>query len=261
MEEAVSEAIQVFPSPSPKVRLVSIDRPWVWLSRGWQDLMRAPRVGLAYGAVLVVISFIITLGLYLADALYLLLPSTAGFMLVAPALTVGLYETSRRLAAGEPATLRGALGAWRRNTGQLAVLGLMLMLAHIFWIRLAMLLYPLFFTGNYPASADLIQVLFFSPMSLPFLITGTILGAVLAALVFAVAAVSIPMLIDREVGAITAIATSVTAVRANYRVMALWAALIVGFTAAGFVFIYIGLAVTLPLIAHASWHCYKDLVE
>jgi len=257
----LSEAIPVFPMPSPRIRLVAMDRPWIWLSHGWQDLVRAPKVGLSYGAVLVALSFVITLGLYLVDALYLLLPATAGFMLVAPILAVGLYETSRRLAAGEPVTLGIALRAWRRNSGQLAVLGLILMLAHLFWIRIAMLLYPLFFTGGYPASTDLLQVIFFSTASLPFLVTGTIIGAILAALVFALGAISIPMLIDREVGAITAIATSFVAVRANYRAMALWAVLIAGFTAAGLVFVYVGLAVTLPLIAHASWHCYKDLVE
>jgi len=257
----LSDAIPVFPYPSPRVKLVSMDRPWHWLSLGWHDLVRAPQVSFAYGGVLVALSIAITLGLYLIDALYLLLPATAGFMLVAPVLAVGLYETSRRLAAGEPVSVNVALGAWRRNTGQLAVLGLVLMLLHLFWIRIALLLYPLFFTGDYPASADLIQVIFFSPASLPFLVTGTILGAFLAALVFAIGAVSIPMLIDREVGAITAIVTSVTAVRANFRAMALWAVLIVGFTAVGLVLLYLGLAVTLPLIAHASWHCYKDLVE
>jgi uncharacterized membrane protein len=257
----VSEAIEVFPTPSPKVRLVPMDRPWVWLAEGWRDLVRAPRVSLAYGVVLVVLSFVITLGFYLADALYLLLPATAGFMLVAPILAVGLYETSRRLATGEPISLGIAIGAWRRNTSQIVAFGLILMLAHLFWIRVAMLLYPLFFTGGYPASSDLISVVFFSPVSLPFLIVGTIIGAGLAALVFAVSAVSIPMLVDREVGAISAIATSVVAVRANLRAMMLWAALIVGFTALGLALLYVGLAVTLPLIAHASWHCYKDLVE
>jgi len=238
-----------------------MDRPWVWLGRGWQDLVRAPRVGLAYGAVLAAISLVISLGFYLTDTLYLLLPATAGFMLVAPILAVGLYETSRRLDAGEPVTLGIALAAWRKNWGQLTVLGLILMLAHLFWIRLALLLYPLFFTGGYPAAADLIEVVFFSPASLPFLVTGTVLGAILAALVFAIGAVSIPMLIDRDVGAVTAIATSFVAVRANYRAMALWAVLIAGFTVAGLVLVYLGLAITLPLIAHASWHCYKDIVE
>ena len=257
----MSEAIQVFPSPGPKIRLVPIDRPWEWLAAGWRDYMRTPQIGLAYGAVLVVAGFAVVLCLYLADELYLVLPITAGFMFVAPALAVGLYEVSRRLQAGEAPTLGASVSAWRRNAGQIAALGLILMLLHLVWVRIAMLLYPLFFTGGNPDLADLPNILLFSPMSLPFLVVGTILGGCLAAVVFAISAVAIPMLVDRDVGVITAIATSVVAVRGNLRPMALWAAIIVVFTGAGLALFYVGLAVTLPLIAHASWHCYKDLVE
>jgi uncharacterized membrane protein len=257
----MSDAISVFHTPSPRVRRVPVDRPWIWLSRGWRDLTLAPRVGLAYGALLVALSFLLTLGLYLLDLLYLLLPLTAGFMFVAPVLAVGLYDTSRRLAANEPVSLDAALTAWRRNPGQVAMLGLILMLFHLAWVRIALLLYPLFFEGPNPALGDLPNLILFSPMGLPFLVTGTLIGGVLAALVFAITAVSIPMLIDRDVGVITAVATSFVAVRHNWRAMALWAALIVIFTGLGFAVFYVGLAVALPLLGHASWHCYKDVVE
>jgi uncharacterized membrane protein len=259
-EDSMSEVVPVFPSPTPSVRLVPIDRPWVWLSAGWADFRKAPAIGLAYGAAMILVGLVAALCLYAADEIYLLLPITAGFMLVAPALAVGLYDASRRMAAGETPVLRDTLGAWRRNASQIAALGLILMLIHLFWIRIAMLLYPLFFTGGNPELSELPDLLFFSPVSLPFLVVGTLLGGVLAAGVFAISAVSIPMLLDRDVGVITAIATSTTAVRHNIRPLALWAAIIVAFTAFGLVFFYIGLAVTLPLIAHASWHCYKDLV-
>lgn len=254
------EAIPVFPGPTPVVRVVPLDRPWVWLARGWHDFTRSVRVGFAYGALFVAVSFLVTLGLYLSDLLYLLLPLTAGFMFVAPLLAVGLYETSRRLAADEPVSLRAALRAWRRNRVQIVAFGVILMFFHLFWVRVAMLLYPLFFAGPNPSLADMPQILFFSPASLPFLVTGTVIGAVLAAIVFAISAVSIPMLVERDTDVITAIATSWTAVRHNAKPMALWAALIVVFTAAGLVLCYIGLAVVLPLVGYATWHCYKDLV-
>lgn len=257
----MSDAIPVFHTPSPRIRLVPVDRPWAWLAKGWSDLFHVPQVSLVYGVVLVVISFALTLGLYLADLLYLLLPLAAGFMLVAPLLAVGLYDTSRRLAASEPVSLQEALRAWRRNSGQVIALGLVLMLFHLAWVRIATLLYPLFFEGPNPSLSELPNILFFSPMSLPFLVTGTLIGAALAALVFAISAVSFPMVIDRDVGAITAIATSFAAVRYNWRPMALWAALIVVFTAVGLALFYLGLAVALPLIGHATWHCYKDVVE
>ncbi len=257
----MSEAVSVFPTPGPRVRLVPMDRPWEWLALGWRDLTRAPRVSLTYGVLLVLVSFAVSLVLYLTDLLYLLLPMTAGFMLVAPALAVGLYETSRRLAGGEPVSLGASFGAWRSNWQQIAALGLVLMLLHLLWVRIAMLLYPLFFSETNPALFDLVDQLLFSADSIPFLVVGSVLGAILAAAAFTVAAISIPMLIDRNVSVFTAIATSAVAVRNNPRAMALWAALIVAFTVAGLALFYVGLAVTLPLIAHASWHCYRDLVE
>jgi hypothetical protein len=90
---------------------------------------------------------------------------------------------------------------------------------------------------------------------------GTVIGAILATIVFAISAISIPMLLDRDVGVATAIAASVAVVRANLRPMALWAALIVVFTALGLATLYIGLAVALPLIGLATWHAYRDMVE
>ncbi|MFI5022549.1 MAG: DUF2189 domain-containing protein [Alphaproteobacteria bacterium] len=257
----MTETVPVFATPSPRIRLVAVDRPWTWLAKGWSDLVQAPQVSLAYGGVLVVVSFVLTLGLYLFDLLYLLLPLAAGFMFLAPALAVGLYDTSRRLAAGEACSIKLALGAWRRSPGQIASLGLVLMFCHLVWVRIATLLYPLFFDGPNPRLADLPNILFFSPMSLPFLVTGTVIGGIFAVVVFALSVVSFPMVIDRDVSTFSALATSVAAVRHNWRPMALWAALISVFITVGLALFYIGLAVALPLIGHASWHCYKDVVE
>jgi uncharacterized membrane protein len=267
----MNEAIPVFANPGQRVRLVSVDRPWFWLAEGWRDLAAAPRVGLAYGAVLVAISMTLTLGLAAADLFYLLLPLTAGFGFLAPLLAVGLYETSRRLRAGapaihrrlgddEPATLAAALMAWRRHKTQLAFMGLLLMLFHLAWVRVATLLFALFFDTG-PVTLWGMLGLLLSAEGLPFLIVGSAIGAALAALVFAISAVSIPMLLDREVDVITAVVTSFVAVRANWKPMALWAALIAGFTALGMAFFFVGLAVVLPLLGHATWHAYKDIVE
>jgi uncharacterized membrane protein len=257
----MSESIPVFAGPSPRVRLVDVDRPWIWLARGWRDFAAAPRIGLAYGAILVAISFALVAGLALADLLYLLLPLLAGFGFLAPLLAVGLYETSRRLGAGEPATLAAALFAWRRHGGQLALMGLVLMLFHLAWVRVATLMFALFFEEGAITFPELIELMFFSARGLPFVFAGTAVGAALAALVFALSAVSIPMLLERDVDVITAMVTSFAAVRENARPMALWAALIAIFTVLGLGFFLVGLAVALPLLGHATWHAYKELVE
>jgi uncharacterized membrane protein len=256
----MSQVVPVFAHPSPQIQRVALDRPWAWLGAGWKDLTRTPQVSLAYGAVLVAISWALTLALAFAGWVYVVLPLIAGFFLVAPVLAVGLYETSRRLALNLPVTLADSLAAWRRNGTQIAYLGLVLMLINLAWVRIATLLFALFFYDRNPGWDGLINALLFSSESLPFLLTGAVIGAGLAALVFAIGAVSIPMLLDRDVNVFTAIATSWMAVQINWKPMALWAALIVVFTGLGLVTFYIGLAVVLPLIGHATWHAYRDLV-
>ena len=257
----MSEAISVFASPSPRVRRVAVDRPWSWLARGWADVLTGWRVSLAYGALIAAVSLGFVLGLVLSGYVFLVLPFAAGFMLVAPVLAVGLYETSRRLSAGQPVSLRAAVLAFRANAAQIALMGLLLMLINLAWVRIATLLFALFFSEAPPSLERLVQFLLFSPASLAFLIVGTAIGAGLAALTFTLSAISIPMLLDRDVGLFTAVATSVVAVRANLAPMLLWAALVVIFTVLGLATLTLGLVVAMPLIGHATWHAYRDMVE
>jgi uncharacterized membrane protein len=256
----MAEFIAVFHGVSPQIRRVEIDRPWTWLARGWTDLLSAPRISMAYGALITAISVALAAVLFLADIPYLLLPMAAGFFLVAPLIATGLYETSRRREAGEPVALGSVIAAWKRNGGQIANLGVALMLLHLAWVRIATLLFALFFEGAHPALGAIIDTVFFSPASLPFLATGSAIGFVLAAFAFALTAVSIPMLLDRDVNVFTAIATSFSAVRHNWRPMTLWAGLIVVFTAVGMATFFLGLILVMPLIGHATWHAYRDLV-
>lgn len=242
-----------------RIRLVSEEHPWRWLSAGWRDLQRAP-VSHVFGAVVSAASLALTAGLYAADLHYLLLPLAAGFMFLGPLVAVCFYDISRRLEAGLPITFAEVAVAWRVNFSQVAGMGLILMLFMLAWIRLATLIFALFFTGT-PASWEaFVNIVFFSLDGIPFLVVGTLAGGVLAVLAFAISAIALPLLLDRDVGVVTAIALSVEAVRRNWRVMIGWAGLIVLFTAGGLVTAYLGLIVTLPLIGHASWHAYRDLV-
>ncbi len=243
------------------VRVVGIDRPWAWLQSGWRDLRHAPAVSLVYGAAFVAASFLLTVGLWLLDLLYLLLPLAAGFLFLGPVLAIGLYDVSRRLERDQRPTLAHALGAWRAHAGSIATMGLILVLFQLVWIRIAFLIFALFFGLEPPSWDRLVNVLFFTTQGIPFLFIGTAVGGMLAAIVFMITAVAIPILLDRDVGVMTAVATSVAAVLKNWRVMIGWAALIVIFTAAGLATFYIGLAVMLPLIGYATWHAYRDLVE
>jgi len=244
----------------PPIRAVDTDRPWVWLSAAWRDMMAAPLVSFGYGALAVISSFILVAGLAMENLEYLILPMAAGFMLLGPLFAVGLYETSRLLELGERPTLGRVAAAYRRNGMQIGGIGLVLMMALLAWIRVAFLIFALFFSAEPPAFDQLVDRIFFSAQTIPFLLTGTVFGAVIAAGVFSIAVVSIPMLLDRDTDVFTAMATSVAVVRENVRPMLVWAFLVALFTAAGMVTGFLGMALALPLIGHASWHCYRDLV-
>ncbi len=256
----MSDSVSSLSDTMPRVRRVAVDRPWTWLSRGWADLVAVPGLSLGYGLLLVAVSGVLTTGLLLAGLVYLLLPLAAGFFFIAPVLAVCLYEISRRREAGGVATLGDSLLAWRRNGTQIALMGLVLMLLHLAWVRIATLLFALFFHQSNPTLDRLVDALLFSPASLPFLAVGTVVGAILATVAFAIGVVSIPMLLDRDVSVFTAIHTSWRVVTENPAAMALWAALIVVFTTFGIITLYLGLAIAVPLIGYASWHAYRDLV-
>jgi uncharacterized membrane protein len=87
------------------------------------------------------------------------------------------------------------------------------------------------------------------------------LGGVLAAPVFASSVIALPMLLDRQVGVLTAVFTSWRVVMDNPGPLALWAALIMGLTLLGMATGLLGLIPIVPWLAHASWHAYRDLVN
>ena len=245
----------------PSEKRIGFDHPWAWLAAGARDMKKSPHVSLSYGALLAAMGCLLTYGLYELDAVYVALPLAAGFMLMGPLLAVGLYEVSRRHAAGEKVTLGAAFGAWRRDPGGVFALGFVLMLVFLLWIRIATLLFALFYgVGEFHAEAFVSET-FFSFKTIWFLITGIGVGAVFATIVFSMSAIAFPMIVDRKSGATVAILCSLRAVAHNWRPLVLWAGLIVAFSVAGLVVVYIGLIFTLPLIGHASYHAYRDLVE
>lgn len=257
----MSETISVFPEPRPKIRRVPVDRPWVWLAAGWRDIVAAPGPSLAYGLIPVVAGWLAILLMLWLDLPYLMLPLSAGFFFVGPFIAVGLYEISRRLELNHVVDGETTLLAWRRNPEQIALMGVLLLLFHLAWMRAAQLLFAIFEWRTVPSWDRFMDLVWTSSKSLPFLALGVGIGAVLAAAVFAIGAFSIPYLLDRRTSNMfEAIATSVAAVRLNLRPMLLWALLIVFLVALGMVPGLLGLVVTLPLVAHATWHAYRDIV-
>ncbi len=257
---AEAAEVTVFHGNSPKVRKIGGDRPWSWLARGWNDMRQVPRISLSWGLGFVILGLLAIAALYFFRVYYLILPFAAGFMLIAPVMVVGLYEVSHRLEDGLPVTMMTPYEAWRRNIGQVGFIGFVLGLIFLAWIRLATLLFAVFFGSSPPNMAGFLDQVVLSADNIWFLICGTIIGAILSAIVFAIAAISVPMLLDRHTNVFVAMATSAVAVRENPFAMGVWGLLIVLFVAAGMALGFVGLIVTLPLIAHATWHAYRDIV-
>lgn len=259
----MSEAAGFANTTSPEIRTVYTDRPWTWLMRGWQDLRQAPLYSLLFGFVYALAGWGLTIAIWVTENYFLVLPLTAGFLLIGPIIAVGLYNISRRLERGEPVQWRDTLTAWRSNPTQIAFMGLTLVLFMIAWFRFAVMLFYMFFSYA-PPPPD--PYLFLDAMltyeSLPFLVIGTAIGAVFAGLAFAISVVTPPLLLDRpEASVFQGIFASVQVVQRNFWTMALWAWLIALFIGVSLITGYVLLIVTLPLIGHASWHAYRETVH
>ena len=245
----------------PVVNEITMDHPWQWLAHGWKDLSQAPKYSLTYGAVFTLVSSLLTLGLVYEELFFVIPPLAAGFFLVAPLLGIGLYNISHTLEEHKEVRFCQAWKAWKRNEVHLAGMGVTLLLILIAWMLAANLVFALLFDKPVPTWENFIPQVFLSGDSPLFLFGGIGVGALFAAFTFSITVVSVPMLMDRQVDLVTAMHTSWRAVLLNWQAMALWASLIVMFVGVGIVTFYIGLIVTMPLVGHATWHAYRDLVQ
>ncbi len=240
---------------------VALDAPWRWLAAGWADLQRAPGLSLGYGAAFAMIAVLLLVGLFMAGVPALILPMAGGFLLVGPIFAAGLYRMSELMERGERVSLQSTLLANIRAPGQLAFMGVLLMIGYFIWVEIALLLFMLVFGPTaMPPVTEFIETLLMTPRGLILLSLGTFAGAVLAAVVFASTVISIPLLMVRQIDVVTAIITSLRAVALNPTVMLLWAVLIAAIMVAGFLLLGFGLIVAFPLIGHATWHAFRDIV-
>jgi uncharacterized membrane protein len=255
----MSQASAVSPAPTSGVRSIGFSAPLGWLGRGWKDLRRQPAASLFYGLAIAVAGALI-LGVT-AQLPYVFAAAITGFLLVAPMLAAGLYELSRRYLAGEPATLPDSMVAWKRNPSALVGFALLSILAGTAWQVASVVIVALFYKGPALTPAAMMIEILVNPQHYLLFFVYMCAGGLLAALVFAVSVVSMPMLVDRRCDLLTALATSVNAVAENPLPLALWAVILMLLTGLGFATLLLGMIVILPWLGHASFHAYKDLVE
>lgn len=230
------------------------------LSAGWRDFLAMPKFGLFFSSVFTLTGIALA---YLtaaeAEAAWLI-TAAAGFPIIAPFTAVGLYEVSRRREAGLPMSWRAVLGALNgRGDGQILSIGVILFVAFGFWIIIAHAVFAIFMAESGIGGESL--AVFATPAGLLMLITGSIIGGVIALVFYAMTVISLPMLVDRPVDFLTAIISSIQTFQRNKRVMLVWAGFIAITLLVAMLPLFLGLLVALPVLGHATWHLYRRVVS
>lgn len=237
---------------------VNLQSPFRWLALGWTDLRRNPLPGLIHGFTLT--AFGGALVWSLQNWFWLLAGAFSGFLIVAPILATGLYQVSRGLSAGRRVDIFEVMALWSDRDGRLVRFGLLLGLAGTGWVMTSAGLITLWSPTRIGTPMDFLQHVVLA-REIGLFEVWLLLGALLAAPVFASSVVAIPMLVDTSVPVSMAVAQSWRCVAEHPLPMALWAVLIVLLVGVGMLTALAGLVVLIPLLAHASWHAYCDLTH
>jgi uncharacterized membrane protein len=247
---------------TPAIRRIGPADLFDALARGWEDFAATPSHGVFLCIIYPAIGIAIA-GLTLGFAILpLLFPLAAGFALIGPLAALGLYELSRRREAGVRASAGDALDVLHSpSLGAILALGALLMILFFTWIATARGIYVANFGYATPASlAQFAHDVLFTPEGWTLIVVGNLVGFLFAAVALTISVVSFPLLLDRDVGAAVALLTSVRVVVANPLTMALWGLIVAALLVLGSLPMFIGLAVTLPLLGHATWHVYRKAI-
>jgi uncharacterized membrane protein len=244
-------------------------RPLVWLGLGWHDMLRAGWVSFAHGIALALGGVFISVLAY--DRFWVLAGALSGFMVIAPVLATSLYALSRALERKEEANFSvvmktwtnwqgGHLRKWDNEYWCMVQFGALLALAATGWVLTSAALITLLAPAPINGPLDFVHHVILAKEGALFELWMA-LGGVMAAPMFASSAVAMPLLLDRRIGLWDAVFTSWRAVLANPVPMGIWAAVILVFTLLGLGSLLLGLIAVIPMLGHASWHAYRDLVD
>lgn len=259
MQDNMTEGQFLPPSELSEPNAITTDDIRSALAAGWSDFRAAPVYGLGFSMVYVLGGMVLYAVFLAAGQSWWFIPIAVGFPLLAPFAATGLYEVSRRLERGEALTWGGIAGCvFAQKDRQVPSMAMVIMLAFMFWVFVAHTIFALFF-GLQPISSSTTEMLL-SPSGLMMLAVGGAVGGAMAALLFALSVISLPLLLDKEVDFITAMITSFTAVMKSPVPMALWAATIAGLLFVAMLPFFLGLFIVLPLLGHASWHLYRRVM-
>ena len=241
----------------PPVRRVPAGQLVRWVKLGWADFRAAGWPSILHGLIVLFASIAI---IEITFLYWPVLPGAlSGFVLVGPILATGLYALSRRLERKEPPSMDDAVAAWYHGSHCLFRFGLLLILIGAAWVGLTILLFGFFVDTPITEPQEFLRYVLVQNELHFFL--WLLLGGLSAALVFSVTVVSVPLLIDRDVTTPTAMMTSIRAVGENPAAMTGWAVFILLATGFSMLTLMLGFVVLYPVMGHASWHVYRDLVD
>jgi len=228
-----------------------------WLRLGWQDMLRVGAPSLLHGVIVSLLCLLVVALTFLRWELVMIAASC--FLITGPFLATGLYALSRDLECGESPSCAHAVNAWRHASKCLLRFGLLLVLVCCLWVALSLALFYLFVNVRIEQPLDFLRYVLTQHDGLFAL--WSILGGMVAAVVFGITVVSIPLLVDRDVNTWLAIRTSVRAVGQNPVTMLWWSLIILLATGLGFATGMLGFILIYPVLGHASWHLYRELVN
>lgn len=233
-------------------RQLAPSAPLGWLRQGWADFRAAPLQSAAYGLFCAGISLLASYVAFRWGSYWLLYAALSGFVFIAPVLCLGLYAISAQIERGErPEQLVSLREAGVRRLGTEMVFALFLLVVFLIWARAGSMVHVFFPMEVDPELSDLAT----------YLGIGSAVGAIFVAITFSASAFSLPMLLHRDVDAITAVVTSINAVLRNKPAMLVWVLCIVGLLAVGAATAFIGFVVVIPVLGYATWHGYLETID
>jgi uncharacterized membrane protein len=250
------------PPHRPVVRRINAGDVYAALRAGWDDFRAAPRFGLFFGGVYALVGIVLFLMLWLVEQPLWIVPFAFAFPLIGPFAAIGLYEVSRRRETGQPLDWNEILGVvWKQRNSQIPSMAFIVLALFLLWMWVASMLVILFLGRMSGAVYSNLDALLHTSNGLMLILVGGLVGGLIAFLLFALTAVSLPLLLDRDIDYVTAMTVSFEAVTDNIHAMLHWAWIVVALLFVAMLPLFLGLVVVLPVLGHATWHIYRKVIE
>jgi uncharacterized membrane protein len=247
----------------PTVRRIGLTDIKEALTRGLDDFSAMPSHAIFLCLIYPLVGMFLAALMLGYNVLPLIFPIAAGFALLGPIAALHLYELSRRREAGLDVSWGNAFDVLHSPSfPAIAALGVVLFVLFLAWIATAQWLYQSLFGVLRPESMEsFARDILTTSTGWKLILIGNAVGFVFALVAFTLSVVTFPLLLDRDIGLAEAVATSVRAVAANPVTMAVWGVIVAALLGIGFLTLFVGLAVVIPVLGHATWHLYRRVVE